>query len=120
MVERPIKKSERLAKSAEDATSASPDQSPTESSAALPDGFKPSSAPRPAKKGDAPRDDAKPAEREKRGKRNDRGKKSDDKKDAPPINPALMRGPRPPKPSAAQPEPEIPADAEPSEAETES
>lgn len=119
MVERPIKKSERPADSATDATSAPADQPSTaEGSTALPDGNK-SSAPRPVKKGDAPSSNTRSTE--KRGKRNDRGKKSE-KADAPPVNPALMRGPRPPKPSAAtpEPEPETAAETESSESESES
>ncbi|BAU15592.1 hypothetical protein LEP3755_61510 [Leptolyngbya sp. NIES-3755] len=112
MVERPIKKSERQATSAADPSSTTPEQpSTSEGSTALPDGIK-SSAPRPTKKGDAPKST------EKRGKRNDRGKKSE-KTDAPPVNPALMRGPRPPKPSAAKPESETPAEPESSESESE-
>ncbi len=124
MVERPIKKSERQASEASDATSASTETQPSqvEGSTALPDGIKPASSSRPVKKGDAPRNDVPrgdaPRSEDKRGKRNDRGKKSE-KADAPPINPALMRGPRPPKPSAAKPE-ETPSEAETSEAEVES
>jgi len=129
VAERPIKKSERQANSAADPTSAAAQNQPSnpdqvEGSAALPDGIKPSSSPRPVKKGDAPKSE----EKRGSGKRNDRGKKSD-KTDAPPVNPALMRGPRPPKPSAAKPEPEIEtaseaesesAESESSEAEVES
>ncbi|MBW4442482.1 MAG: hypothetical protein KME10_14860 [Plectolyngbya sp. WJT66-NPBG17] len=116
MVERPIKKSERQASEASDATSASPQTQPStsesEGSAALPDGIKPSSSPRPVKKGDAPRSDM-PRSEEKRGKRNDRGNdrgRKSEKSDAPPINPALMRGPKPPKASAATPEVETPSE----------
>lgn len=117
MVERPIKKSERQANSAPDPASVPADQPSTaEGSTALPDGNKPSAA-RPVKKGDAPSSNTRSTE--KRGKRNDRDKKSE-KADAPPVNPALARGPRPPKASAAKPEPETPAEPESSESESES
>ncbi|MBE9013868.1 hypothetical protein IQ250_27135 [Pseudanabaenaceae cyanobacterium LEGE 13415] len=119
MVERPIKKSERQAESAADPTATTSDQpSTSEGSTALPDGTKSSS--RPVKKGDAPRSTERSTEkRGKRNDRNDRGKKSE-KTDAPPVNPALARGPRPPKPSAAKSEPEAPAETESSESESES
>ncbi|MGG6265166.1 hypothetical protein ACQ4M3_06910 [Leptolyngbya sp. AN03gr2] len=117
MVERPIKKSERQEISAADPTATSSDQPSTSEGAALPDGMK-STSPRPVKKGDAPRSSER--SNEKRGKKNDRGGKKSEKVDAPPVNPALMRGPRPPKPSAALPEPEAPAETESSEAESES
>lgn len=117
MVERPIKKSERQADSTADSTSQASDQPSTvEGSTALPDGNK-SSAPRPVKKGDAPSSNN--GSTEKRGKKNDRGKKSE-KSDAPPINPALARGPRPPKPSAVKPESEAIAETESAESEGES
>jgi len=120
VAERPIKKSERQANSAADSTSAASQNQPSnpdqvEGSAALPDGIKPSSSPRPVKKGDAPKSE----EKRGSGKRSDRGKKSD-KTNAPPVNPALMRGPKPPKPSEAKPEIETPSEAESESAESES
>ncbi|HTL88857.1 MAG TPA: hypothetical protein VL134_05600 [Leptolyngbya sp.] len=118
MPERPIKKSERQANSAADGTTppSEQDQPSTvnpDTSASVPEQRQPSSAPRPVKKGDAP---PKPAA-EKREKRNDRGKK--EPVDAAPTNLALMRGPKPPKPSAAQPIVEETPETETSEAEPE-
>ncbi len=88
MVERPIKKSERLAKADAEPTGDRPSAAPTEER---------SSRPRGKDKG--------------KGKGKGRGRDRDNEDSKPPVNPALVRGPRPTPPKPPAPEVEaVPAE----------
>ena len=108
MVERPIKKSERQA-----TDKPSSDAAGSQESAALDSGTQ-NSEERGRNRSSRDKGD--------RGKRKGRGRDQEDDRAKTPVNPALMRGPKPtqPKPPVVQSEPEAPEADENSTAEADS
>jgi hypothetical protein len=128
MVERPIKKSERLANEAANGGEELIREAAGDSEQV---GSRPSRSPRPVSKSNRDRDNNRDTERgndrgndrdKRRGKGGRKGGKSEDIK--PPVNLALMRGPKPtqPKPPVVEEVPEVAEDVndEATEADTES
>ena len=106
MVERPIKKSERQATEQPSSDAAGFQESETPDSGARNSEERGRSRPS-RDKGD--RNDKGGDRGGDRGKRKGKGRDQEDDRARTPVNPALMRGPKPtqPKPPVVQPEPEV-------------